>query len=93
MLDVTRAGDTVLHTAHPLPRGDKLLLTVQTEKLVIDGENRHAHANRLSCRVTEVLYQGESLRVFAGSPTAPRSACASRAATTRANASPNRARR
>jgi putative spermidine/putrescine transport system ATP-binding protein len=72
MLDVTRAGndavrlgDTVLRTAHPLPSGDKLLLAVQTEKLVIDGENRHANANRLSCRVTEVLYQGESLRVFA----------------------------
>jgi putative spermidine/putrescine transport system ATP-binding protein len=72
MLDVTRAGDdavrlgdTILRTAHPLPRGEKLLLAVQTEKLVIDGDNRHAHANRLSCRVTEVLYQGESLRVFA----------------------------
>ena len=47
-----------------MPRGEKLLLAVQTEKLVIDGENRHADANRLSCRVTEVLYQGESLRVF-----------------------------
>ncbi len=72
LLDVSRAGEhavrlgnTLLRTAHPLPHGDKLLLAVQTEKLVIDGESRHADANHLSCRVTEVLYQGESLRVFA----------------------------
>jgi putative spermidine/putrescine transport system ATP-binding protein len=72
LLDVTRAGDdavrlgdTVLRTAHPLPRGDKLLLAVQTEKLVIDSGEQSGGVNRLSCRVTEVLYQGESLRVFA----------------------------
>ncbi|MGF6779794.1 ABC transporter ATP-binding protein [Paraburkholderia sp. GAS334] len=63
--DAVRLGETVLRTAHPLPRGDRLLLAVQTEKLVIDGNDAHANANRLSCRVTEVLYQGESLRVFA----------------------------
>jgi putative spermidine/putrescine transport system ATP-binding protein len=63
--DAVRLGDTVLRTAHPLPRAEKLLLAVQTEKLIIDGENRHANANRLTCRVTEILYQGESLRVFA----------------------------
>ena len=80
LLDVSRVGDdairlgsTVLRTAHPLPRSDKLLLAVQTEKLVIDGGDRedaqgapsHRAVNRLTCRVTEVLYQGESLRVFA----------------------------
>ena len=72
LLPVTRAGDdavtlgnTVLRTAHPLPRGEKLLLAVQTEKLVIDNTPGTAHVNRLVCRVTEVLYQGESLRVFA----------------------------
>lgn len=73
LLDVTRAGDdavrlgdTVLRTAHPLPHGNKLLLAVQTEKLVIDGGGvQDGNVNRLSCRVTEVLYQGESLRVFA----------------------------
>jgi putative spermidine/putrescine transport system ATP-binding protein len=63
--DAVRLGETVLRTAHPLPRGDKLLLAVQTEKLVIDDGDRHDDVNRLSCRVTEVLYQGESLRVFA----------------------------
>jgi putative spermidine/putrescine transport system ATP-binding protein len=62
-----KLGDAVLHTAHPLPRGEDLLLAVQTEKLRIDGEGANAASgvNRLRCRVTEVLYQGESLRVFA----------------------------
>jgi putative spermidine/putrescine transport system ATP-binding protein len=63
--DAVRLGDALLRTAHPLPRGERLLLAVQTEKLVIDGDAAQAAANRLSCRVTEVLYQGESLRVFA----------------------------
>ncbi|MDR6375779.1 ABC transporter ATP-binding protein [Paraburkholderia caledonica] len=63
--DAVRLGDAVLRTAHPLPRGERLLLAVQTEKLVIDAGPAEAAANRLSCRVTEVLYQGESLRVFA----------------------------
>jgi putative spermidine/putrescine transport system ATP-binding protein len=65
--DAVRLGDAVLRTAHPLPRGENLLLAVQTEKLVIDGTEAQngAQTNRLSCRVTEVLYQGESLRVFA----------------------------
>jgi putative spermidine/putrescine transport system ATP-binding protein len=63
--DAVRLGDTVLRTAHPLPRGDKLLLAVQTEKLVIDSGDSRDGVNRLACRVTEVLYQGESLRVFA----------------------------
>ncbi|MFT4065951.1 ABC transporter ATP-binding protein [Paraburkholderia sp.] len=63
--DAVRLGDTVLRTAHPVPRAGKLLLAVHTEKLVIDADHRHENANRLSCRVTEVIYQGESLRVFA----------------------------
>ncbi|MDR5774657.1 MULTISPECIES: ABC transporter ATP-binding protein [unclassified Caballeronia] len=63
--DTVRLGNTVLRTAHPLPRGEKLLLAVQTEKLFIAHGDAQANANRFSCRVTEVLYQGESLRVFA----------------------------
>ena len=72
LLPVTRAGadavslgDAVLRTAYPLPNADKLLLAVQTEKLVIDAGDAPPDANRLTARVTEVLYQGESLRVFA----------------------------
>ena len=63
--NAVRIGETVLHTAHPLPHSDRLMLAVQTERLVIDDGQPHEGANRLSCRVTEVLYQGESLRVFA----------------------------
>ena len=63
-------GSTVLRTAHTLPHADALLLAVQTEKLRI-SDDRYDHdtqINRLRCRVTEVLYQGESLRVFATLP-------------------------
>ncbi|QCP51329.1 ABC transporter ATP-binding protein [Trinickia violacea] len=63
--DAVRLGDTVLRSTQPLPRGENLLLAVQTEKLVIDGGQHEANVNRLACRVTDVLYQGESLRVFA----------------------------
>ncbi|WP_448169035.1 ABC transporter ATP-binding protein [Burkholderia ambifaria] len=62
--DLVRLGDAMLRTSSPLPRADKLLLAVQTEKLVIDDGSAPSGANRLSVRVTEVLYQGESLRVF-----------------------------
>ncbi|WP_019938019.1 ABC transporter ATP-binding protein [Bordetella sp. FB-8] len=72
LLPVTRAddnavrlGEAVLRTSEPVPRADKLLLAVQTEKLVIETPDTPPDANRLSMRVTEVLYQGESLRVFA----------------------------
>jgi putative spermidine/putrescine transport system ATP-binding protein len=41
------------------------LLVVQTEKLVIDDGRERPGVNTLVCRVSEVLYQGESLRVFA----------------------------
>jgi putative spermidine/putrescine transport system ATP-binding protein len=63
--DAVRLGDAVLRCAEPLPNADKLLLAVQTEKLVIDSGDAPPDANRLCARVTEVLYQGESLRVFA----------------------------
>jgi putative spermidine/putrescine transport system ATP-binding protein len=66
--DAVRLGDAVLRTAYPLPRADRLLLAVQTEKLVIDAGDTPPETNRFTARVTEVLYQGESLRVFAALP-------------------------
>ena len=63
--DAVRLGEAILRTAHPLPPGEALLLAVQTEKLRIDAGRDGLGVNRLRCRVTEVLYQGESLRVFA----------------------------
>jgi putative spermidine/putrescine transport system ATP-binding protein len=72
LLDVSRSGvdsvtlgNIVLRTAHPIPSGEKLFLAIQTEKLLIDDGYDRPGVNRLVCRVGEVLYQGESLRVFA----------------------------
>lgn len=59
------SGD-VLRTAFEIPNATSLALAVQTEKLFIDdgsirAEDEH---NRFECRVRDVLYQGESVRVF-----------------------------
>jgi putative spermidine/putrescine transport system ATP-binding protein len=37
---------------------------VQTEKLLIEERGDASHHNMLSGRVSEIVYQGESLRVF-----------------------------
>jgi putative spermidine/putrescine transport system ATP-binding protein len=75
LLPVTRAGshevrlgDVALRSARPLPAGSELLLALQTEKLLIDDGHRDAAVNRLHCRVTEIVYQGESLKIFATLP-------------------------
>jgi putative spermidine/putrescine transport system ATP-binding protein len=57
-----RLGDTVLESAHPLPEAADLFLAVQAEKLLID--DGQPDVNRFTGRVTDVLFQGESLRVF-----------------------------
>ncbi|WGF89730.1 ABC transporter ATP-binding protein [Marinivivus vitaminiproducens] len=61
--DAVRLGGVTIRTARPLPAASsRLFLALQTEKLLIgdavDG------ANRLAGRVTEIVYQGESSRVF-----------------------------
>lgn len=72
LLPVTRAGQQevrlgglTLRSARPLPPDGEILLAVQTEKLLIDDGHRDAHVNRLPCRVTDIVYQGDSLRIFA----------------------------
>lgn len=65
--DGISVGGTVLRCAKPLPSAERLLLAVQTEKLMIaDPANgpQDPALNRLSGRVSDVIYQGESLRVF-----------------------------
>ena len=58
-------GGAVLRSARPLPSGETLLLAIQTEKLVADGASEGASGeNRLAGRITDVVYQGESLKVF-----------------------------
>ncbi|ACL58553.1 ABC transporter ATP-binding protein [Methylobacterium nodulans] len=73
LVPVTRAGDdavafgaTTLRSARPLPPGSGLLLAIQTEKLLIAeaGAGAEAGYNRLTGRVTDIVYQGESLKVF-----------------------------
>jgi putative spermidine/putrescine transport system ATP-binding protein len=56
-------GDVELHTARPLPAGDDLLLVIRSEKLLFAAE-RSADVNLLRGRITEVVYQGESMVIF-----------------------------
>lgn len=64
--DSVRLGGTLLHTARGLPGEGPLFLAAQAEKLQFDEEDGSAATgvNRLRGRVTEVLFQGESIRVY-----------------------------
>src|SRR5262245_9139704 len=57
-------GNTVLHSARAIPAGDALMLAVHSEKLLIDGGAADVGCNRLKGTVSDVVYQGESLRIF-----------------------------
>jgi putative spermidine/putrescine transport system ATP-binding protein len=56
-------GPAVLRSARAVPNGEALILVVHSEKLLIDGSGDSA-LNRLTGTVTDVVYQGESLRIF-----------------------------
>ncbi|SHL38575.1 putative spermidine/putrescine transport system ATP-binding protein [Bradyrhizobium lablabi] len=56
-------GPVVLRSARAIPNGDALILAVHSEKLLIDNSGDTAR-NRLTGTVTDVVYQGESLRIF-----------------------------
>jgi len=58
-------GDCALRSARSVPDAGELLLAVQTEKLLIHEGSQGNLVNRFSCRVSEIVYQGESLRIFA----------------------------
>lgn len=57
-------GPAILRSTRPVPDGDELMLAVHSEKLLIDDGAGDAARNRLTGKVTDVVYQGESLRVF-----------------------------
>jgi putative spermidine/putrescine transport system ATP-binding protein len=57
-------GPAVLRSARTIPNGDALILAVHSEKLLIDDGSADATRNRLTGTVTDVVYQGESLRIF-----------------------------
>ncbi|MES1926673.1 ABC transporter ATP-binding protein [Salinisphaera sp. T31B1] len=60
---VAYAGIT-LTTRDPVPAAESLVLVLQTAKLVLDVGDLPEVFNRISGRVSEVVYQGESLRVL-----------------------------
>lgn len=71
LLPVTRAGQdsvslagTILKSARPIAPAGELVLAIQTEKLLIEDGTGSPDRNRLEARVTDVVFQGESLRVF-----------------------------
>lgn len=57
-------GPALLRSTRPLPEGDALMLAVHSEKLLIDDGGGDGARNRLTGKVTDIVYQGESLRVF-----------------------------
>ena len=57
-------GDALLRSARAIPDGDALMLAVHSEKLLIDDGAQDAACNRLTGTVTDIVYQGESLRIF-----------------------------
>jgi putative spermidine/putrescine transport system ATP-binding protein len=61
--DSVALGPAVLRSARAIPNGDALILAVHSEKLLID-DGGDATLNRLTGTVTDVVYQGESLRIF-----------------------------
>ena len=61
-------GPAILRSARPIPNGDALILAVHSEKLLIDDGAADAARNRLTGTVTDVVYQGESLRIFLALP-------------------------
>ena len=57
-------GNALLRSARAIPDGDALMLAVHSEKLLIDDGAQDAACNRLTGTVTDIVYQGESLRIF-----------------------------
>ena len=57
-------GSTILRSTRTIPNEDALILAVHSEKLLIDDGSCDPASNRLAGTVTDVVYQGESLRVF-----------------------------
>lgn len=56
--------NTKLVSARPIPKAKELLLSVQTEKLLIDDGHQPDCVNRMQGRVQDIVYQGDSLRIF-----------------------------
>jgi putative spermidine/putrescine transport system ATP-binding protein len=65
-------GTTALRTTRPVPATGDVFLALQAEKLLLDSASAGPEWNRLSGRVADIVFQGESLKVFVdldGGPT------------------------
>ncbi|MNI25836.1 Spermidine/putrescine import ATP-binding protein PotA [compost metagenome] len=65
-------GSTPLRTTRPVPASGDVFLALQAEKLLLDNANSGPEWNRLRGRVSDIVFQGESLKVFVdleGGPT------------------------
>jgi putative spermidine/putrescine transport system ATP-binding protein len=65
-------GATALRTTRPVPASGNVLLALQSEKLLLDNDSSGPEWNRLRGRVADIVFQGESLKVFVdldGGPT------------------------
>ena len=62
--ECAKLGPYLLRSAHPVPQGKAIFLAVHAEKLLIADDADDGILNRMAGTVTEVLYQGESARVF-----------------------------
>jgi putative spermidine/putrescine transport system ATP-binding protein len=66
--DSVALGPSILRSARPIPNGEALILAIHSEKLLIDDGSGDASRNRLTGTVTDIVYQGESLRIFLALP-------------------------
>jgi putative spermidine/putrescine transport system ATP-binding protein len=61
-------GPAILRSARAIPDREALMLAVHSEKLLIDDGTADGSRNRLTGTVTDIVYQGESLRIFLALP-------------------------
>lgn len=63
--DGVKLGEVLLRSEHPVPESGDVMLAIHSEKLLIDDGQSGSEFNRFPCHVEEVVYQGESLKIFA----------------------------
>ncbi|UFH51214.1 ABC transporter ATP-binding protein [Pseudomonas sp. KNUC1026] len=62
--DGLHLGNVALRTSRPVPAAGELFLALQSEKLLLDNPAAGPEWNRLRGKVADIVFQGESLRVF-----------------------------
>lgn len=62
--DAVKLAGTVLRTARQVPQDGTIFLAVQSEKLLLDDGTLGNDWNRISGTISDVVFQGESLKVF-----------------------------